>query len=87
MIVLALPSNPPKLSNRTDLAEIYGGRAQVKSRAELVAIMTSHFARAAHDGATMLEGGEAFILAQARAIAVIERILTEPDWQQPHCRP
>jgi probable phosphoglycerate mutase len=81
-IVLSLLPNPPKLELEPDLAEIYGGRARVTSRAELVAMMTSHFAKAAEKGATMLEGGESFILAQARAIAVIERILTQPDWKQ-----
>jgi broad specificity phosphatase PhoE len=81
-IVLSLLPSPPKLEVEPDLAEIYGGRAQVRNRAELVAMMTAHFAKAAEHGATMLEGGEEFILAQARAIAVIERLLTEPDWKQ-----
>jgi probable phosphoglycerate mutase len=81
-IVLSSIANPPALEVEPDLAEIHGGRAQVTTRAELVATMAFHFARAAEEGATMLEGGEAFTLAQARAIAVIERILSEPDWSQ-----
>jgi len=81
-IVLASLADPPKLEIESDLAEIHGGRAQVTSRTELVATMVFHFAKAAEEGATMLEGGEAFMLAQARAIAVLERLLGEPDWKQ-----
>jgi phosphoserine phosphatase len=81
-IVLAGLSNPPPLEIESDLAEIHGGRAGVTSRAELVATMAFHFARAADEGSTMLEGGEAFAAAQARAIAVVTRLLAEPGWGQ-----
>ena len=81
-IVLSCFDNPPPLELEPDLAEIQGGgHLRVTSRAELVALMSSHFARAAEDGATML-GGEAFLAAQERAIAVIQRILREPGWMQ-----
>ncbi len=81
-IVLSSLADAPVLEVEPDLAEIHGGRAQVTSRAELVATMSFHFARAAEEGATMLEGGEAFALAQARAVAAIKRFLGEPDWKQ-----
>lgn len=81
-IVLANLSNPPALETDPDLVEIHGGRPQVVSRAELVATMVFHFAKAAEIGATMLEGGEAFASAQARAVAAIERLLGEPGWTQ-----
>ena len=81
-IVLGCFDNPPPLEIEPDLAEIHGGgKFTVTSRAELVSLMSSHFARAAEEGATML-GGEAFLAAQTRAIAVIQRILAEPGWQQ-----
>ena len=81
-IVLSCLASAPALEIEPDLVEIHGGRAQVTSRAELAATMTFHFARAAEEGATMLEGGEAFTLAQARAIAAIERLLAAPGWSQ-----
>lgn len=81
-IVLANLASAPVLEVEPDLVEIHGGRAQVTSRAELIATMSFHFARAAEEGATMLTGGEAFTLAQARAIAAINRMLGEPDWKQ-----
>jgi broad specificity phosphatase PhoE len=80
--VLSFNAAPPQLEIVPDLQEIHGGHAQVTSRAELVATMSFHFSRAAEEGATMLEGGEAFTLAQARAIAAIEQLLREPDWKQ-----
>lgn len=81
-IVLSNIAGAPPLEIEPDLAEIHGGRAQVTSRAELVATMSFHFARAAEEGATMLEGGEAFALAQARAVAAVERLLAAPGWIQ-----
>ncbi|HKD22067.1 MAG TPA: histidine phosphatase family protein [Rhizomicrobium sp.] len=81
-IVLESLASPPPLEVEPDLAEIHGGgKFQVTSRAELVALMSSHFAKAAEDGATML-GGEAFLAAQTRALAVIRRLLAEPGWNQ-----
>ncbi|MGB8364993.1 MAG: histidine phosphatase family protein [Rhizomicrobium sp.] len=81
-IVLAGRADAPVLEIEPELVEIHGGRPQFTSRAELVATMSFHFARAADDGATMLAGGEAFALAQARAVAAIQRVLREPDWKQ-----
>jgi phosphoserine phosphatase len=80
-IVLGCLENAPPLELEPDLAEIHGGgKFTVTSRAELVTLMSSHFARASEEGATML-GGEAFQAAQARAIAAIQRILGEPGWR------
>lgn len=81
-IVLSNIAGAPPLEIEPDLTEIHGGRAQVTSRAELVATMSFHFARAAEEGATMLEDGEAFALAQARAVAAVERLLAAPGWTQ-----
>ena len=81
-IVLSLIADAPKLEIEPNLEEIHGGRASVKSRAELIATMAFHFAKAAQEGATMLEGGEGFGFAQARAVAVIMRLLGAPDWKQ-----
>lgn len=81
-IVLSLNDAPPALEIAPDLVEIRSGRAEITSRAEMVATMTFLFAKAAEEGATMLEGGEAFAAAQARAIAVIKQLLGEPDWKQ-----
>lgn len=65
------------------LSEIRGGRLlDVSNRSELIATMVFHFARASEDGATMLEGGEAFAGAQNRAVEVVRRILGEPGWRQ-----
>lgn len=65
------------------LSEIHGGRLlDVSNRSELIATMVFHFARASEDGATMLEGGEAFAGAQERAVGVVRRILGESGWRQ-----
>lgn len=81
-IVLSCFDNPPTLELEPGLAEIHGGgKLTVTSRAELVSLMSSHFARASEEGAAMM-GGEAFLAAQTRAIAAIQRILGEPGWQQ-----
>jgi len=81
-IVLGAFENPPALEIEPDLAEIHGGHAQVTIRDELVSTVSSHFAKAAEEGATLMEGGEAFRLAQARAIDAIRRLLGEPGWKQ-----
>lgn len=81
-IVLSSMGAAPPLEIEPELGEIHGGRANVTSRAELVATMSFHFSRAAEEGATMLEGGEAFTAAQARAVAVVRRLLAAPDWRQ-----
>jgi probable phosphoglycerate mutase len=65
------------------LSEIRGGRLlDVSNRSELIATMVFHFARAGEDGATMLEGGEAFAAAQQRAVDAVRRILGAPGWRQ-----
>ncbi len=65
-LVLAQASSPPELETEPELVEIHGGRPKglITSRKELVATMAFHFARAAEDGATMMEGGEAFAAAR-----------------------
>jgi len=81
-IVLSCLENPPPLEIEPDLAEIHGGgKVHVTSRAELVALVASHFEKASEDGATLM-GGEAFQAAQERAIGALQRILGEPDWKQ-----
>ncbi|HUO93121.1 MAG TPA: histidine phosphatase family protein [Rhizomicrobium sp.] len=81
-IVLGCLENAPPLEIEPDLAEIRGGgQVHVTSRAELVALVSSHFEKASADGATLM-GGEAFVEAQARAIAAVRRILAEPGWKQ-----
>ena len=52
------------------------------SRAELVATMTFHFAKAAEAGRDHARRRRSFPAAQARAIAAIKRILGEPGWKQ-----
>ena len=81
-IVLSCLDNPPPLELEPDLAEIRGGgRVHVTSRADLVAQVAAHFEKASEDGATLM-GGEAFQAALVRAIAVVQRVLGEPGWQQ-----
>jgi len=81
-IVLGSLENPPALEIEPDLAEVHGGgQVHVTSRADLVALVASHFERASEEGATLM-GGEAFVAAQARAIAAVKRILGEPGWKQ-----
>jgi probable phosphoglycerate mutase len=81
-IVLTNLANPPPLEIEPDLEELHGGRSGAASRAELIATMAFHFSKAAEEGAIMLEGGEAFALAQARAVNSIKRLLDAPDWKQ-----
>lgn len=75
---------PPELETEPELVEIQGGRPKglITSRKELVATMSFYFARAAEEGATMMEGGEAFAACQARSINAIQSLLTAPDWRQ-----
>ena len=81
-IVLGCLENAPPLEIESALEEVRGGgQVHVKSRAELVALVASHFERASEEGATLM-GGEAFLAAQARAIAAVQRILAEPGWRQ-----
>ena len=81
-IVLAQFSAPPALGEEAALAEIRGGTASVKNRAELVATMSFYFSKAAEPGAAMLEGGEQFAVAQARAVDAVRALLSEPHWRQ-----
>ena len=81
-IVLSCIEAAPPLETEPDLVEIDGAHMPVKSRKELIATMTFYFAKAGEAGATMMEGGEAFAVAQARAVGAIRKILGEPDWKQ-----
>ena len=83
-LVLGQLTAPPELETEPEFVEIHGGRPKglIKSRKELTATMAFHFARAAEDGATMMEGGEAFASAQARAIAAVKSLLEGPGWRQ-----
>jgi len=81
-IVLSCIEAAPPLETEPDLVEIHGAHMPVKSRKELIATMTFYFAKAGEAGATMMEGGEAFAVAQARAVGAIRKILGEPDWKQ-----
>lgn len=83
-LVLAQNNVPPVLETDETLVEIHGGRPMnpITSRKELVATMSFHFARAAEAGAMMLEGGEAFAVAQDRAVAAVTNLLAAPDWHQ-----
>ncbi|HWU26993.1 MAG TPA: histidine phosphatase family protein [Rhizomicrobium sp.] len=81
-IILSLLADPPELEIESALEEIHIGRPQVTSKDELIATMAFHFSKAGEPGATMLEGGEVFASAQARAIAAVRRLLSEPSWKQ-----
>jgi broad specificity phosphatase PhoE len=81
-LVLSTMGSSLTLEEEPALVELGGGRTEVKSRKELIATMSFHFAKAAEPGATMLPGGEVFAEAQSRAIGAIERLLAEPDWKQ-----
>ena len=81
-LVLGLIANAPKLEIDPALVEIRGGRAGVKNRRELIATMSFYFDRSGEPGATMLEGGEAFADAQARAVEAVRTLLRAPDWKQ-----
>ncbi len=83
-LILEQLAAPPTLDIEPNLVEIQTGRPKemLASRKDLGAIMAFQFARAAEEGATMLEGGEAFGAAQARAVAVLQSLLASPDWRQ-----
>ena len=79
--VLAHVADAPALETDPDLVEIHGGKPMpAKSREELIRMMNSYFERAHEPGATNLDGGEVFEVAQARAVGAIERLLETPDW-------
>lgn len=83
-LVLAALPDPPALEIAPDLVEIHGGRPRgtVASRKDLVALMAFQFARAADEGATMMEGGEAFADCLRRSAGAIEALLAAPGWRQ-----
>ncbi|MGD0143106.1 MAG: histidine phosphatase family protein [Rhizomicrobium sp.] len=81
-IVLSCVDTAPALETEPELVEIQGAHMSVKSRKELIAAMSFYFSKAAEPGATMLEGGEAFAGAQARAVGAIQKLLGKPDWKQ-----
>jgi probable phosphoglycerate mutase len=81
-VALSFIANAPELRIDPDLVELRGGKlAPVQSRQELIALMNSYFARAHLPGATNHEGGEVFEAAQARAVAAIERLLSDEEWK------
>ena len=84
-LVLDQMDVPPELETDPELVEIQGGRPKglITSRKELVATMSFHFARAAEEGATMMEGGEVFaVCAGARGRRDQDACSTAPDWRQ-----
>lgn len=83
-LVLEQLAEAPALETEPELVEIQGGRPRglITSRKELIATMSFHFARAAVEGATMMEGGETFAACQGRAVDAISALLTAPDWRQ-----
>lgn len=71
----------PQLEIVPDLIEIHGGGfVKAKTRTELAAEMAFYFEQADVPGATMLEGGEVFAEAEARSVAAIRKLLSEPNW-------
>lgn len=71
----------PELETVPELVEVHGGSfGRVRSRAELAARMAYHFDMASEPGARMLDGGELFAEAEARAVGAICKLLSEPDW-------
>ncbi|MGC8536322.1 MAG: histidine phosphatase family protein [Rhizomicrobium sp.] len=83
-IVQSFLDPAPGLEVESDLVEIRGGlpKLPLSNRQDLIAVMSFEFARAAEEGATMMEGGEVFAAAQARSIGALERLLCRPDWRQ-----
>jgi probable phosphoglycerate mutase len=80
--VLQFLSNAPALEEDAALVEIRGGKLPpVKSREELVTVMSAYFERAHEPGATNHDGGEIFTNAQARAVGALDRLLEQDDWR------
>jgi broad specificity phosphatase PhoE len=70
-----------RLEDDRRLEEVHSGRyIAFESREQLAAVMTFAWENAGAPGATFLEGGELFAVAQARAVAGIEALLARPDW-------
>jgi len=79
--VMTFLKNPPSLEIDPGLVEIHGGKLPpLRSREDLIRAMNAYFERAHEPGATNHEGGEVYLEAQARAVASIERLLSQPDW-------
>ncbi|MDE1174168.1 MAG: histidine phosphatase family protein [Parvibaculaceae bacterium] len=71
----------PELETIPALVEVHGGSITgARSRAELAAKMAYSFDMASEPGARMLEGGEVFAEAEARAVGAITGLLAEPGW-------
>jgi probable phosphoglycerate mutase len=71
----------PEHEHDTDIVELKNGRPlQVKSRRDIATAMAFHFDAAAEPGATMMEGGEVFTDALARAERMFLRLLARPGW-------
>jgi broad specificity phosphatase PhoE len=81
-LVLEQIPGAPALEIEPAFVELHGGSANVRSRQELVATMSFYFEKAAEPGATMLEGGESFTGAQARAVEALRGLLRAPAWRQ-----
>jgi probable phosphoglycerate mutase len=81
-LVLAQIENAPSLEIDPALVELRGGRAGVKTRQELINTMSFYFEKSGEPGATMLEGGEVFAAAQARAIDSVRALLRSPHWKR-----
>ncbi len=83
-LVLSQRDTPLALETIPALVEIHGGRPKdaMRERKELIATMEFSLARAAEDGATMLEEGEAFAAAQARAVGAVRTLLATAGWRQ-----
>jgi len=80
-LVLDGQERTPSMEARPALAEIGTGRAaDVTTREQLAARLAFHFERASEPGARMLDRGEAFSDAYARATQDVERLLREPGW-------
>ena len=81
LVLQQIPAAPP-LEIEPAFVELGGGRADAKSRKELIATMSFYFEKAAEPGASMLEGGELFAAAQARAVDALKALLRAPGWRQ-----
>ncbi|MEQ8265608.1 MAG: histidine phosphatase family protein [Parvibaculum sp.] len=80
-VLAAQEAKAPFLEEEPALVEIHGGSfGKTSSRTELAAKMAYYFETAAEPGATMLDGGEVFGDALARAVGSVKRLLAEPGW-------
>lgn len=71
----------PDLESCEDLQELHSGQyIEFESREQLAATMTFQFENAHNPGATFLEGGELFSIAQERIVRSIMALLERPDW-------